>query len=94
VNIAIINQGALSGVILVLFWYCFGYIIFSPFLAKIFMFCILFYIWNTTLNLPKENFQMPNISMEICSTFFGNYLEDVEQHFFRFQCACEILQSH
>jgi hypothetical protein len=36
-------------VILVLFWYCSGYIIVVlPFLAKIFMFCILFYIWNTT----------------------------------------------
>jgi hypothetical protein len=46
VNIAIINQGALF---LVLFWYCSGYIIVVlPFLAKIFMFCILFYIWNTT----------------------------------------------
>jgi hypothetical protein len=49
VNISIINQGALSGVILVLLWYCSGYIIiFVPFLAKIFLFCILFYIWNTT----------------------------------------------
>jgi hypothetical protein len=40
VNIAIINQSALSGVILVLFWYFFYYIIASlPFLAKIFLFC-------------------------------------------------------
>jgi hypothetical protein len=46
----IIDQGSLSGVILLLFWYCFGYIIVVlPFLAKLFMFCILFYIWNTTL---------------------------------------------
>jgi hypothetical protein len=49
VNIAITNQGALFGVIMVLFWCCSGYIIIVlPFLAKIFMFCILFYIWNTT----------------------------------------------
>jgi hypothetical protein len=53
VNIVIINQGALSSVILVLFWYCssvfFGYIIVvMPFLDKIFMLCILCYIWNTT----------------------------------------------
>ena len=47
VNIAIINQGVLSGVILVLFLYCFDYIIASfTFLVKIFMLCILFYIWN------------------------------------------------
>jgi hypothetical protein len=42
------------------------------------------------LNIPEENFQMPNISMEKFSTFFGNTLEDAEQHLFRFQCACEI----
>ena len=49
VKIVIINQGALSRVIFVLFWYCSGYIIVDlPFLAKIFMFCILFYIYNTT----------------------------------------------
>ena len=49
VNISIINQGAPSGVILVLLWYCSGYIIiFLPFLDKIFLSYILFYIWNTT----------------------------------------------
>jgi hypothetical protein len=42
------------------------------------------------LNLPEENFQMPNISMEKFSTFFGNTLEDAKKHLFRFQCACEI----
>jgi hypothetical protein len=31
-----------------------------------------------TLNLPEENFQMPNISMKKFSTFFGNILEDAE----------------
>jgi hypothetical protein len=49
VNISIIKQCSLSGVILVLFWYFFGYIIVVlPFLTKIFIFFILFYIWNTT----------------------------------------------
>jgi hypothetical protein len=49
VNISIINQGALSGVIMVFLWYCSSYIIVVlPFLAKIFMLCIIFYIWNTT----------------------------------------------
>ena len=42
------------------------------------------------LNLLEINFQMPNIPMEKISTFFGNTLEDAEQHLFRFQCACEI----
>jgi hypothetical protein len=38
-----------SGIILVLLWYCYGYIIVSlPFLAKIFLFFILFNIFNTT----------------------------------------------
>jgi hypothetical protein len=47
VNIVITDQSALSGVILVLFWYCSDYIIASfTFLVKIFMLCILFYIWN------------------------------------------------
>jgi hypothetical protein len=56
VNIAIINQVALSGVILVLFWHCSGYIIVVlSFLAKIFLFCILFYIWNTTWRLDDDN---------------------------------------
>jgi hypothetical protein len=45
VNIDIINQGDLPSVILVLFWL---YHCVLPSLAKIFMFCILFYIWNTT----------------------------------------------
>ena len=45
---------------------------------------------RSPLNLPEENFQMPNISMEKISTFFGNDLEDADKHLFRFQCACEI----
>ena len=46
-NIVITDQSALSGVILVLFWYCSDYIIASfTFLVKIFMLCILFYISN------------------------------------------------
>ena len=37
VNIALSNQSALSSVILVLLWYCYGYIIVSlPFLANVF----------------------------------------------------------
>jgi hypothetical protein len=49
VNISISNESVISGVILVLFWYCSCYTIVSlTFLAKIFMFCILFYIWNIT----------------------------------------------
>jgi hypothetical protein len=41
---------------MVLFWYCYGYIIVSlPFLAKIFMFCILFYIWNTTSGIKAPS---------------------------------------
>ena len=28
--------------------------------------------------------------MEKFSTFFGNTSKDVEQHLFRFQCACQI----
>jgi hypothetical protein len=33
----------------VLVWYCSGYnIVVVPFLAEIFLFCILYYIWNTT----------------------------------------------
>ena len=44
------------GIILVLLWYCSGYIIVSlPFLAKIFMFCILFYIWNTTSGIKAPS---------------------------------------
>jgi hypothetical protein len=40
-----------------LFWYCSSYIIVSlPFLAKIFMFYILFCIWNTTLRVPAWRF--------------------------------------
>jgi hypothetical protein len=47
VNIVITDQSVISGVILVLFWYCSDYIIASfTFLVKIFMLCILFYIWN------------------------------------------------
>jgi hypothetical protein len=49
VNIGIINQDALSGVILVLFWYFSRYIIVVlSFLAKIFLSCMLFYIYNIT----------------------------------------------
>jgi hypothetical protein len=41
----------------VLFWYCYGYIIVSRrFLAKIFLFCILFYIWNTISRIREENY--------------------------------------
>jgi hypothetical protein len=58
VNIAISSQSVISGVILVLFWYCFEYIIASlSFLAKIFMFCILFYIWNTTREKFEEKIE-------------------------------------
>ena len=31
---------------------------------------------RSPLNLPEENFQLPNISKEKISTFFGNTLED------------------
>jgi hypothetical protein len=65
VNIAISNQSALSGVILVLFWYCSDYIIASmPFLIKIFMFYMLFYIWNTTSGI-----RAPSLA-EKCGLFF------------------------
>ena len=43
VNITLSNQSSLSGVILVLLWYCFGYIIVSlPFLANYFCFAYYF----------------------------------------------------
>jgi hypothetical protein len=48
VNIAIINQGALSCVILVFFWCSVISLFLCHFYAKIFLFYILFYIWNTT----------------------------------------------
>jgi hypothetical protein len=52
VNIAINNQSSLSSIILILLWYCSNYIIASlSFLVKIFIFCILFYIGNTTKNI-------------------------------------------
>ena len=61
VNIVITDQSALSGVILVLFWYCSDYIIASfTFLVKIFMLCILFYIRNI-----KSGIKAPS-SIENC----------------------------
>jgi hypothetical protein len=58
VNIAIINQGALSGV--VLFWYCSGYIIVVlPFLAKIFMFA--YYFISGILQVVSEHFPWQKI---------------------------------
>jgi hypothetical protein len=35
---------------------------------------------NTPLNLPEIDFQMPNIPIEIFSTFFGDASKDAEQH--------------
>jgi hypothetical protein len=42
------------------------------------------------LNLPKVDFQMPNISIENFSTFFGNTLEDAKQHFFKFKSTYDV----
>jgi hypothetical protein len=54
VNISMINQCTLSNVIMVLFMYCSGYIIIVlSFLAKIFLFYILFYILNTTSGIRE-----------------------------------------
>jgi hypothetical protein len=74
-NIAISNQRALFGIILVLLCYCFDYIIASlPFLAKIFMFYILFYIWNTT-----SGFRAPS-SAENCGLNFFTSSLTMPQH--------------
>jgi hypothetical protein len=55
VNIAIINKGALSGVIMVLFWYCSGYIIVVlPLLAK--YLCSAYYIISGILQVVSELF--------------------------------------
>jgi regulatory protein YycH of two-component signal transduction system YycFG len=43
---------------------------------------------NTPLNLPKIEFHMPNIPIEIFSTFFGHALEDAEQHLINFKGTC------
>jgi hypothetical protein len=60
VNIDIINQGALSGVIMVLFWYCSGYIIVVlPFLAKIF--CSAYYFISGILQVVSEHFPWKKI---------------------------------
>jgi hypothetical protein len=51
---------------LVLLWYCSGYIIVVlPFLSKIFIFCILFYIWNTTSGIRELS------SAENCGLIFS-----------------------
>jgi hypothetical protein len=44
--------------------------------------------YNTPLNLPEVDFQMPNIPIEIFSTFFGDASEDVEQHLINFKGTC------
>jgi hypothetical protein len=43
---------------------------------------------KTPLNLLELDFQMPDISIEIFSTFFGDASEDVEQHLFNFKSTC------
>jgi hypothetical protein len=43
---------------------------------------------NTPLNLPEVDFQMPNIPIEIFSTFFGDVLKDVEKHLINFKGTC------
>jgi hypothetical protein len=42
------------------------------------------------LNLPEVDFQMPNISIEKISTFFGNTSKDVKQHLFKFKITCDV----
>jgi hypothetical protein len=42
---------------------------------------------RTPLNLPEVDFQMPDISIEKFSTFFGNTLEDAK-HMFNFKSIC------
>jgi hypothetical protein len=36
------------------------------------------------------DYQMPNISIEMFPIFFGNTLEDGEQHFFKFKSTCDV----
>jgi hypothetical protein len=43
---------------------------------------------NTPLNLPEVDFQMPNIPIEIFSTFFGDTSEDAMQHLINFKGTC------
>jgi hypothetical protein len=43
---------------------------------------------NTPLNLPEIDFQMPNIPIEIFSTFFGDASEDAEKHLINFKGTC------
>ena len=43
---------------------------------------------NTPLNLPKIDFHIPNIPIEIFSTFFGDASEDAEQHMINFKGTC------
>jgi hypothetical protein len=43
---------------------------------------------NTPLNLPEINFQMPNIPIEIFSTFFEDASEDAKKHLNNFKGTC------
>jgi hypothetical protein len=53
VNIAISNQSSLSGIILVLFWYCYVYIIVSlPFLVK--YLCSAYYFISGILHIQPS----------------------------------------
>jgi hypothetical protein len=40
--------------------------------------------------MPKVDFEMPKISIEIFSTFIGNTSKDVENHLFIFKITCDV----
>jgi len=44
--------------------------------------------YNTPLNLPEVDFQMPNIPIEFSFTFFGDASEDLGQHLINFEGTC------
>jgi hypothetical protein len=45
---------------------------------------------RSPLNLLEVDFQMPNISIEIFSTFFGNTSKDAKQQLFKFKSTCHV----
>jgi hypothetical protein len=62
VNIALSNQSALSGVIMVLFWYCSGYIIVSlPFLAN--YLCFAYYFISGILQVVSKHLPQKNCGL-------------------------------